>query len=208
RSVWKPGSEVETRADKDRRRRYRLPNSTHPNCAGRRSPCFRCRTSCLKLMADERPRARMGCRESFREKAFIRDRHRRSRNPQRGGQFSRGRQALSRSKAPVKNCLPDLTVDLATEVSSTDKTDMKSHGPGLSFLRIGLPTLHKGERSIIPLRRYGDRNRRFRDRPSTEPGTRHAMPWSRRSMRCRFALILVRNPEQRSIIRQGPHSEE
>jgi hypothetical protein len=26
---------------------------------------------------------------------------------------------------------------------------MKSHGPGLSFLRIGLATLHKGERSII-----------------------------------------------------------
>src|SRR2546423_13602715 len=39
---------------------------------------------------------------------------------------------LSRSKAPVQNRLPDLTVDLATEVSSTNKTDVKSHNPGPS----------------------------------------------------------------------------
>ena len=74
----------------------------------------------------------MGCRKSFCEKAFIRDRYSRSRDPQRGGQFSRGWQTLSRSKAPVQNCLPDLTVDLATEVSSTNKTDVKSHNPGPS----------------------------------------------------------------------------
>ena len=66
---------------------------------------------------------------------------------------------------------------------------MKSHGPGLSFLRIGLPTLHKGERSIIPLRRYGDRNRRFRERPFTEPGTCYAMPWL-----CTLSLILLISP--------------
>ncbi len=76
----------------------------------------------------------MGCRESFRNKAFISNRHRRSCNRQRGGKFSRRRQSLSRPKAPVQNCLPDLTVDFSAEVTSTNKTDMKSHGPEpLSF---------------------------------------------------------------------------
>ena len=83
-------------------------------------------------MADEGPGARMGCRESFREKAFIRDRHRRSRNRQRGGQFPCGRQPLAGPEAPVQNCLPDLTVDFVTEVSSTNKTDVKSQNPGPS----------------------------------------------------------------------------
>ena len=80
-------------------------------------------------MADERPGARMGCRESFREQAFIRDSHRRSCDRQRGGQFARGRQALSRPKPPVQNCLADLTVDLATEIALTNKADMKGHSP-------------------------------------------------------------------------------
>jgi len=35
---------------------------------------------------------------------------------------------LSRSKASIQNCLPNLTVDLVTEVSSTNKTDVKSQG--------------------------------------------------------------------------------
>src|SRR5215217_6339773 len=77
RSVCKPGSEVETRsAEKGRRRkRYRLPNATHLNRAGRRSPGFRCRSFRIEMMADERPGAGMGCRKSFCEKAFICDRH-------------------------------------------------------------------------------------------------------------------------------------
>src|SRR5215212_534755 len=79
RSVRKPGSEVETRhVEKVRRQRYRLPNATHLNRAGRRSPGFRCRWFRLEMMADKRPRAGMGCRKSFCEKAFIRDRHGRS----------------------------------------------------------------------------------------------------------------------------------
>src|SRR5207244_7142281 len=82
---------------------------------------------------------------------------------------------LSRSKAPVQNRLPDLTIDLATEVSSTNKTDVKSHNPGPSSFCNGPATLHNGERSIIPLHRCGDCNRRFPERGHKEArcGRRH-----------------------------------
>jgi hypothetical protein len=80
----------------------------------------------------------MGCRESFRDKAFIRNRHRRSRNRQLGGQFPRGRQLFSRPKTPVQNCLPNLTIDLATEIASTNKADMERHSPGPSFFFLTL----------------------------------------------------------------------
>ena len=103
-------------------------------------------------------------REAFRDKPFIRDRHRRSCNCQRGGQFSRGRQPLSRPQAPVQNGLPNSAVDLAAEVSSTNTTDVKSYNPGSIFLCNGPATQHKGERSIIPLLRCGDGNRKFLER--------------------------------------------
>ena len=130
RGVRKSRSEVVAcRAEKERRYRYRLPDVTHPDCAGRRSPRFRCRTFCLELTADKCPGARTRCCESFSNKGFISDCDRRSRDRQRGGQFPRGGQPLSRSKAPVQNRLPDLTVYLAAKVISVDKTDMKSHSP-------------------------------------------------------------------------------
>lgn len=84
-------------------------------------------------MTDERPSARTRCCKPFRNKGFISDCYRRSRNCQRGGQFPRGGQPLSRSKAPVQNGLPDLAIYLAAKVISTNKTDMKSHSPGTRF---------------------------------------------------------------------------
>ena len=111
-------------------------------------------------MADERPGARTRCCKSFRNKGFISDCDRRSRHRQRGGQFPRGGQPLSRPKAPVENGLPDLTVYLAAKVISTNKTDMKSHSPELALFRIGLATLLKGRCSVLPLGRLVNRNRR------------------------------------------------
>ena len=102
-------------------------------------------------MADECAGAGARRCKSFRNKGFISDGNRRSRNRQRGGQFPRGRQPLSRSKAPVQNGLPDLTVYLAAKVISTNKTDMKSHNSELALFRIGLATLLKGRCSILPL---------------------------------------------------------
>src|SRR5262249_23476320 len=54
-------------------------------------------------------------------------------NRQRRGQLSRGGQTISGLKAPVQDCLPDLTVDLGAEIGSIDKTDVKSHRPKLPF---------------------------------------------------------------------------
>jgi hypothetical protein len=86
------------------------------------------------LMADECPGAPTRCCKSFRNKGFIGDCDRRSRNRQRGGQFPRGRQPLAGAKAPVQNGLPGLAVDLAVKVIATNKTDMKNHGSELAFL--------------------------------------------------------------------------
>src|SRR5215468_3169526 len=73
RSVRQPGSEVEIRrAVKDRRKRYGLPDLTHSHWADRRSPRFRRRTFCFKMIADERAGALLGGRETFRDKVFIR----------------------------------------------------------------------------------------------------------------------------------------
>ena len=102
-------------------------------------------------MADECPGARTrGCK-SFRDERFICDCDRRSRHGQRGGQFPRGGQPLSRPKAPVQNGLPDLPIYLAAKVIPINKTDMKSHNPEPALFRIGLVTLLKGEGSILPL---------------------------------------------------------
>jgi hypothetical protein len=84
-------------------------------------------------MADERPGAGTRSCKSFRNKGFISDGYRRSRNRQRRGQFPRGGQPLSGSKAPVQNGLPDLAIYLAAQVISTNKTDMKSHNPELAL---------------------------------------------------------------------------
>jgi hypothetical protein len=102
------------------------------------------------LMADECPSACARCCKSLRNEGFIGDRDCRSRNRQRGGEFPRSRQPLSRSKAPVQNGLPDLAVYLAAKVISTHKTDMKSQSHELALFRIGLATMLKGQCSILP----------------------------------------------------------
>ena len=109
------------------------------------------------LMADECSSARTRCYKSFGDERFISDRDRRSRNRQRGGEFPRSRQPLSRSKAPVQNGLPDLAVYLAAKVISTHKTDMKSQSHELALFRIGLATMLKGQCSILPLGGLVDR---------------------------------------------------
>jgi len=81
------------------------------------------------LMADECPSACARCCKSLRNEGFISDRNCRSRNRQRGGEFPRSGQPLSRLKAAVQNGVPDLTVYLAAKVISSHKTDMKSHCP-------------------------------------------------------------------------------
>lgn len=50
---------------------------------------------------------------------------------------------------------------------------MKSHRHGLSFLRIGLATLHKDECSIMPLHGCGDATAGSASERSRKPGTSH-----------------------------------
>ena len=104
-------------------------------------------------MADERPSTRTRRCKSFRNQGFISNGDRRSRDRQRASQFPRGGKPLSGSKAPVQNCLSDLTIYLAAQVISTNKTDVKSHGPAPVFL-LGLEWQHCTKINV-PSGRFG-----------------------------------------------------